>query len=63
MRYKIEKWVFKTKLGHFAALFGLSVLLELVLLIVYQKLFLPAMFGSLFTAIFICLTDGNKRWL
>lgn len=63
MRNKIEKFVFNTKLGHFVALFVPSVLLDLVFLIVYPKLFLPAMVGSLFTAMFICLTDGNKRWV
>jgi hypothetical protein len=63
MKSKIEDWILYTKIGHFIALFGMSVLLDTILLIIYPKLFFYAMMGSLVTAIVICLTDGNKRWV
>lgn len=60
---KIEDWILYTKLGHFIIVFGLCVLVELILLIFYPKLFFYAMISSLLPSIFMCINDDNKRWV
>lgn len=63
MKEKIQDYVFSTKLGHFLALIVLSVLMELLLLVFLPKLFLPAVVGSVITALFLSITDKNERWV
>ena len=63
MRNKKVNWIFRSKLNHFIALFGVSVLMELAFLIFSIKLFIWAVIGSLCTSVFICITDGNKKWV
>lgn len=59
---KIKNYLCLTKLGHFIALFTISVLLEFIMLVIYPPIFVPMVAGSFFTSLFISITDKSKRW-
>lgn len=62
MKEKFKNYVFTTKLGHFIAVFTISILLDSISLLYSYNFFVGMFWGSLFTSIILSIASKNKRW-